>query len=63
MLWQILQSKSAEKGLEKERGVWGTEEMGLLQNYFFCPELFLSPIEAQALKGRQKGITANNFLR
>jgi len=27
--------------------------MGLLQNYFFCPELFLSPIEAQALKGRQ----------
>ena len=37
--------------------------MGLLQNYFFCPELFLSPIEAQALKGRQKGITANNFLR
>ena len=49
--------------MEKERGVWGTEEMGLLQNYFFCPELFLSPIEAQALKGRQKGITANNFLR
>jgi len=47
------------KRFEKRRGGLG----GLLQNYFFCPGLFLSPIEAQALKGRQKGITANNFLR
>jgi len=43
--------------------IFAEYEQGLLQNYFFCPELFLSPIEAQALKGRLKGITANNFLR
>ena len=41
----------------------GNKKGRLLQNYFFCPELFLSPIEAQALKGRQRDISGDKSLR